>query len=223
MALATFNPKENYELIFDINITGTTEEPSDIRFIIEPQALENAEKNMKESMTVDGEEVKDAFSIICRAVRTDNAIKVYIPRLLNLYKAGTYRSKLEVVLENNLFTVIDDHVIILEDIKIESAKLSDVVEHTQKPKIKVSLSDIVENLLDERTDKDKMTKDKVLDKIKVESKPLFEPSLFPELKQGTNQGTDQDIKPHIKLEKTEKIIDKNWREKGFLGLKNPFI
>ena len=47
-----------------------------------------------------GDSVQDVFSIICRAVRSPDGVKITIPRLLNLFRSGSYKSKLEVIFED---------------------------------------------------------------------------------------------------------------------------
>lgn len=130
MTIATIKPEEPCSLEFDLDISGSTEEPSDIRFIIEAQ-------------TVDGEEVQDAFSIICRAVRTADSVKVYIPRLLNIFKAGSYRSRLEVILENRVFVPIEDSVTIAESIVVKPIK---EMKKNDEIKIKASLNQILDEI-----------------------------------------------------------------------------
>lgn len=121
MIIARINPEESCDLNFNLAISGSDQEPSDIRFIIEGQMF-------------DGEMVQDVFSIICRAVRTDDGIRVYIPKLLNLFKAGSYKSRLEVILENRLFVPVSEEIVIEEPLKVESTK------PVTKPKIEISAS-----------------------------------------------------------------------------------
>lgn len=130
MTIATIKPEEPCSLEFDLDISGSNEEPSDIRFIIEAQ-------------TIDGEEVQDTFSIICRAIRTADSVKVYIPRLLNIFKAGIYRSRLEVILENRVFVPIEDSVTIAESIVVKPIK---EMKKNDEIKIKASLNQILDEI-----------------------------------------------------------------------------
>lgn len=138
MIIARLKPDETQELVFDIKIEGTKEEPSDVRFVIEAQ-------------TVDGREVQDVFSIICRAVRENDAIKVYVPRLLNLFRAGSHKARLEVVLENRLFIPLNEEVMIEEPILVHIPKESPtVVETIEKPEITVTLTNVIKEMLDNK-------------------------------------------------------------------------
>jgi hypothetical protein len=138
MIIANIKPEETHELTFDIDISGSKAEPSDIRFVIESQVDPKT-----------GESVQDSFSIICRAVRTDDSIKVYIPRLLNLFRGGTYRAKLEVVLENRLFIPLQEDIVIEEPITV-SVPMKKVAEQVapEKPEITVTLSSVIKAMLD---------------------------------------------------------------------------
>src|SRR5574343_760280 len=136
--IATIDPSVSHELSFDLNISGTKDEPSDIRFIIESQ-IDPAT----------GDSVQDVFSIICRAVRSPDGVKITIPRLLNLFRSGSYKSRLEVVLENRLFIPLSEEIMITEPAKVElknpikestpsipdgSVTISNIVAEIVKPK-----------------------------------------------------------------------------------------
>lgn len=138
MIIAQIKPDQPQELIFEIKIEGSKEEPSEVRFVIESQ-------------TVDGKEVLDVFSIICRAVRENDAIKVYIPRLLNLLRAGAHNARLEVVLENRLFIPLSEEVMIEEPISVQVQKETPaVVETIEKPEITVTLTNVIKEMLDNK-------------------------------------------------------------------------
>ena len=144
MIIARLKPDEPQELVFDIKIEGSKEEPSDVRFVIEAQ-------------TVDGREVQDVFSIICRAVRENDAIKVYIPRLLNLFRAGSYKARLEVVLENRLFIPLNEEIMIEEPISVKIPKESSaVVETIEKPEITITLTNVIKEMLDSKKVEDEV-------------------------------------------------------------------
>ena len=130
MIIARLNPEERHELLFDLNISGSKEEPQDIRFIIESQIDPDT-----------GETVDDVFSIICRAVRSPDGVKVTIPRLLNLFRAGSYKSRLEVVLEGRLFVPLNEEIAIEEPAKVELA--APIKETKEQTSISVSLTNIV--------------------------------------------------------------------------------
>lgn len=132
--IASIDPSISHELTFDLSISGSKEEPQDIRFIIESQVDPET-----------GDSVQDVFSIICRAVRSPEGVKITIPRLLNLFRAGSYKSRLEVVLEGRLFTPLSEQIEITEPAKVEMVnKPKEVKESTT---VSVSLSNIVAEIV----------------------------------------------------------------------------
>jgi len=182
MIIAQIDPSVSHELSFDLNISGTKDTPTDIRFVIEAQIDPET-----------GDSAQDVFSIICRAVRSADGVKITIPRLLNLFRAGSYKSRLEVVLENRLFVPLSEEILILEPAKVE---LKSPVKEAkiEKSDISVTLSNIIAEIV----------KPKEEPVIQV---PVIEESPVPELK------------PFV--EKTAPV-DKAWRDKGFTGIRNPF-
>lgn len=188
MIIAQINPEEKTELTFDINISGSKEEPSDIRFVIE---------GMPDPKT--GEDVQDVFTIICRAVRAKDSITVYIPRLLNVFKSGSYKSRLEVVLENRLFIPLAEEIEILEPVKVGLARLpvqEDV--KTDEPEVTVSITNVISEML-------KQSKEKPQPALEV---PVQEDTAVK--------------KPKTDPFKLETKVDDSWKTKGFKGIKNPF-
>lgn len=180
--IATIDPSVSHELTFDLNISGTKDEPSDIRFIIESQ-IDPAT----------GDSVQDVFSIICRAVRSPDGVKITIPRLLNLFRSGSYKSRLEVVLENRLFIPLSEEIMITEPAKVELK--NPIKESTPSiPDVSVTISNIVAEI------------------VKPKEAPIYqEPQVVEEVKPAP--------KPFIEKAKP---IDKTWRDKGFTGIRNPF-
>jgi hypothetical protein len=163
MIIAKIRADEASELLFDIKIDGSTEEPTDIRFIIEAQ-------------TVDGVEVQDKFAIICRAVREKDAIKVYIPRLLNLFRSGSYRARLEVVLENRLFVPLTEEIMVEEPPNVSVMKKPEtkVVEVQQAPEVTVTLSNVINQLLSQENrpahpSKELFEEEPVRDPVKIDT------------------------------------------------------
>lgn len=131
MIIAKIKPEESHEIDFDIEIDGSQEKPSDIRFVIEAPREED---------------VQDSFSIICRAVRTEDSVKVYIPKLLNLFKAGSYRAKLEVVLENRLFVPLDEEILIEKETTVKVK-----TEEPKKEDIQINIKNIFEKMFIEES------------------------------------------------------------------------
>lgn len=182
MIIATLDPSVSHELSFDLNISGTKDEPSDIRFIIESQ-IDPAT----------GDSVQDVFSIICRAVRSPDGVKITIPRLLNLFRSGSYKSRLEVVLENRLFVPLSEEIMITEPAKVELKTPVRESAHTI-PDVSVTISNIVAEI------------------VKPKEEPIVqEPPVVEESK--------PIAKPFVEKSKP---VDKTWRDRGFEGIRNPF-
>lgn len=180
--IATIDPSVSHKLTFDLNISGTKDEPSDIRSIIESQ-IDPAT----------GDSVQDVFSIICRAVRSPDGVKITIPRLLNLFRSGSYKSRLEVVLENRLFVPLSEEIMITEPAKVE---LKTPVKESKSsvPDVSVTISNIVAEI------------------VKPKEEPIVqEPPVVEESK--------TIAKPFVKKSKP---VDKTWRDRGFEGIRNPF-
>lgn len=182
MIIASIDPTISHELTFDLNISGSKEDPQDIRFIIDSQIDPDT-----------GDNVQDVFSIICRATRSPDGVKVTVPRLLNLFRSGSYKSRLEVVLEGKLFTPLNEEIVILEPPKVEATSIKEV--KSEQPEVSVTLSNIVAELMKSK-EEIKEEQNIVEEEIIVISSP----------------------KPIEKIEP----VDKSWRDKGFSGIKNPF-
>jgi hypothetical protein len=148
-----------------------------------------------------GEEVQDIFTIICRAVRAKDSITVYIPRLLNVFRAGSYKSRLEVVLENRLFVPLSEEIQILEPVKV-GIKPIPVQESAKpiEPEVTVSLTNVITALLNQSKEKAVVESVEPVkeEKTVVESKPKSEPF--------------EAVPP----------VDISWKTNGFQGIKNPF-
>lgn len=134
MIIASIDPTISHELTFDLNISGSKESPQDIRFIIDSQIDPDT-----------GDNVQDVFSIICRATRSPDGVKVTVPRLLNLFRSGSYKSRLEVVLEGKLFTPLNEEIVILEPPKVEATGIKEV--KSEQPEVSVTISNIVAELM----------------------------------------------------------------------------
>lgn len=181
MIIATIDPSISHELTFDLNISGTKDEPTDIRFIIDSQ-IDPAT----------GDSVQDVFSIICRAVRSPDGVKITIPRLLNLFRSGSYKSRLEVVLENRLFVPLSEEIVITEPAKVEM-KTPVTAAKSSVPDVSVTISNFVAEI------------------VKPKEEPVQESPVV--------EKVEPAVKPFI--DKT-KPVDKSWRNKGFTGIRNPF-
>lgn len=184
MIIARIDPNIAHDLTFEMTVSGTNQQPDDIRFIIE-------------GFEEDGVKVQDAFSIICRAIRGEDYLKIRVPRLLNLFRGGTYRARIEVVLEGKLFTPLSEEIEIIEPVEVivkEHKQLNNNVSTLSStiPKVSCSLKSSEHNAFE-----------KVLETIKIE---------------------EQKPPPPVKKFNPEKRNegDDSWKTSGFTNIKNPF-
>lgn len=194
MVLTTLDPREKHELTFDFKIEGSKEEPTDIRFIIEPEGFSESQDDSNDKE----ETVQDKYSIICKAIRTNDSIKVLIPRLLNLFRSGSYKARIEVILEDRLFVPLKEEIEILEPTKVITTKLQNKKEtHEQlKPLNTTNISMILSNMINNTV------QEKKENTLKIKEVKTLQPNKPDEI---------------LSLK-----IDSSWRTKGFQGLKNPF-
>lgn len=88
MILAQLELNEATEMDFGIEVHGTTESTSEIRFIIEgPQ-----------------------YGIICKCVENKGTITATIPKLKGILPAGTFEAKLEVVVDGKFFVPLTESI-----------------------------------------------------------------------------------------------------------------
>jgi hypothetical protein len=91
MKLAKIKPDEESMLEFSMEIFGIQPGiPISTRFIIESKT----------------------YDIICRSEIVDDLVKVNIPILSNILESGEYNVKLEVILENKIFTPLKESIAI---------------------------------------------------------------------------------------------------------------
>lgn len=113
MILAKLHPAEEHLLEFSLNVQGTVEQVSDVRFVIE-----NSGYNL---------------SFPCET--KDGKVTVKIPKLNESVASGIHNSKLEVVIGDKLFVPMNESVEILENIKV---KVTEDVK-VEQPEVSVSL------------------------------------------------------------------------------------
>lgn len=124
--LTTLKLDEGAKLEFGVQITGASGNP-DARFIIEGE--------------------KYSILIPCRSV--NEGIEVEIPALKGLFNAGEYSARLEVVIENKLYTPLNESIVFEPSVAIESKiKPVTVKESVKIGKITVKRDPVInENLL----------------------------------------------------------------------------
>ncbi len=88
MILGRLELNEQQTMMFGINVFGTTQAPSDIRFVIEN---------------------KD-FDIVCRCKQVGEDLEVTVPPLKGVLEAGEYLSRIEVIIGDKIFTPVRESI-----------------------------------------------------------------------------------------------------------------
>jgi len=113
MALSTLRLDEESELEFSMEVFGTTEPSSDIRFVIE----------------------NDKFDISLKAKEKNGDIIVKIPKLKGIVTEGEHNCRVEVVIDDKMFIPLEDSIefeplgeVAVEEVTIRSIKESVAVK-----------------------------------------------------------------------------------------------
>jgi len=116
MSLSTLRLDEESELEFSIEVFGTTEPSSSIRFVI----------------------TGDKFDISLSATEKSGDVKVKIPKLKGILPDGEYQCRVEVVIDDKIFTPLEDTVEFapLGEVAVEEAVIRPIKESV-KVKAKV--------------------------------------------------------------------------------------
>lgn len=88
MLLGKLALNEAQTISFGINVFGTTQQPSDIRFVIE------AEK----------------FDIVCKCKQVGEELEVDVPQLKGILEAKEYQTRLEVIIGDKIFTPLKESI-----------------------------------------------------------------------------------------------------------------
>lgn len=127
--LAQLELNESSEVDFGIEIHGTTEASSEIRFIIEgPQ-----------------------YGIVCKCTENNGIITARIPKLKGILPAGTFDAKLEVVVDGKFFTPLKESIefkpMVEFDVTSTKAKPSQPLKvETKNVKVRVIEEPVVETV-----------------------------------------------------------------------------
>lgn len=88
MILGKLDLQEAAELDFEVEVFGTAEKASDIRFVIEG----------------------DDFDIVCKCKEENGNIKVVVPKLKGILPSGVYESRLECIVGGKIFTPLRESI-----------------------------------------------------------------------------------------------------------------
>lgn len=97
MILSQLNPSEEHLLEFSLDIQGTIEKTSSVRFVIESAN----------------------YSLMFPCEHDNGKLNVKIPRLDTILESGVYNSKLEVLIGDKIFTPLSESLEILPVVKVD--------------------------------------------------------------------------------------------------------
>lgn len=132
MLLGKLALNESQEMTFGINVFGTTQQPSDIRFIIEG----------------------DKFDIICKCKQTGEELSVDIPELKGILESKEYPARLEVIIGDKIFTPLKESIEFnpLVEFGVQRKRIESKTEGVEI-KVKSASSEVKKNPLQSQLDK----------------------------------------------------------------------
>lgn len=97
MSLAKIDQTDETKLIFEVEVSGTKEDVSQHRLVIEA----------------------DQYSIICKGVPTKDGIEVQLPKLKGLLDEGVYKATLEIIIGDRIFTPLTEVIEVNPNIELK--------------------------------------------------------------------------------------------------------
>ena len=97
MILSKLNPSQEHLLEFSIDIQGTIEKTSSIRFVMEATN----------------------YSLMFAGSTNNGKVTVKIPRLDTILESGVYQSKLEVLIGDKIFTPLSESIEVLPRVEVD--------------------------------------------------------------------------------------------------------
>lgn len=131
MLLGKINLNESQTISFGISVFGTTQQPSDIRFVIE----------------------NEKFDIVCKCKQVGEELEVDIPELKGILESKEYQTRLEVIIGDKIFTPLRESVEFNPLVEF-GVKKKDIKSKNEgvEIKVKATSSEIKINKLDEQID-----------------------------------------------------------------------
>lgn len=129
MILGKLQLNEAQTISFGINVFGTTQQPSDIRFVIE----------------------SEKFDIICKCKQVGEELEVDIPELKGILEAKEYQTRLEVIIGDKIFTPLKESIEFNQLVEF-GVKKKDIKSKNEgvEIKVKATSSEVKINKLDEQ-------------------------------------------------------------------------
>jgi len=118
MILSKLQLDEESELEFSMQVFGTAEQTSDIRFVIE------------------GPE----YDLILHGVLEEGNVKVKVPKLKNIFGSGVYECKMEVIIDGKVFSPLTESIEFepLVEFDIKKTKSEPIKESVKVDALKVT-------------------------------------------------------------------------------------
>lgn len=107
MILGKLELNEQQTMSFGINVFGTTEQPTDIRFVIEGKK----------------------FDIVCKCKQIGEDLEVEIPQMRGILESGEYQTRLEVIIGDKIFTPLKESIEFNKLVEFGVEKKSIKVQH----------------------------------------------------------------------------------------------
>lgn len=121
MSLATLDQTEESKLIFEVEVSGTKEDVSQYRLVIEA----------------------DAYSIVCKGTPVKGGIEVQLPKLKGLLDEGVYKATLEIIIGDRIFTPLTEVIEVNPNIELKvESKGSEKSETKDKITVKVGATKV---------------------------------------------------------------------------------
>ena len=182
MLLGRLDLTESANLEFGLEVQGTEDNPSQVRFVIEGPD----------------------YGLVCRCEDMDGTLHVQIPKLKGIIPSGIYECRLEVIIDGKIFTPLKESIefnpVVEFNVKPPVAKAAPQEVKvkpvgftvTQKkpaaePVVEDTASEVVKNL-DVEIETDENGEDEVVDAVEkpvaeaVQYPPAFAPDLFKPVK-----------------------------------------
>ena len=134
MLLGKLALNEAQTISFGINVFGTAQQPSDIRFVIE----------------------SDNFDIVCKCRQIGEELEVDIPQLKGILEAKEYQTRLEVIIGDKIFTPLKESIEFnqLVEFGVQKKSITQKNEGVEI-KVKATSSEVKMNKLQEKIEEAK--------------------------------------------------------------------
>ena len=129
MILSKLQLDEESELEFSMQVFGTTEQTTDIRFVIE------------------GED----FDVVLHGLYENGNVKVKVPKMKHIVQPGLHECKIEVIIDGKVFSPLNESIEFepLVEFDVKKTKVESIKESVKVEPIKVTTKSTKTNKIDE--------------------------------------------------------------------------